>query len=77
MPRGDRTGPMGMGARTGRKAGYCSGFGVPGYANWSSCCFGAQRRFGQGRGHRRMYRASGVMGWMFQRNAAVMGGNRY
>jgi hypothetical protein len=27
MPRGDRTGPTGMGAMTGRAAGYCGGFG--------------------------------------------------
>jgi hypothetical protein len=33
MPRGDRTGPMGMGAMTGRAAGYCAGSGVPGYAH--------------------------------------------
>ena len=33
MPGGDRTGPRGMGAMTGRAAGYCAGFGVPGYAN--------------------------------------------
>lgn len=28
MPRGDRTGPMGMGPMTGRGAGYCGGFGA-------------------------------------------------
>ena len=33
MPGGDRTGPRGMGAMTGRTAGYCAGFGFPGYAN--------------------------------------------
>lgn len=33
MPRGDATGPMGMGPMTGRGAGYCAGFGVPGYVN--------------------------------------------
>ncbi|MCF7946089.1 MAG: DUF5320 domain-containing protein, partial [Spirochaetia bacterium] len=26
MPRGDRTGPDGMGPRTGRALGYCSGY---------------------------------------------------
>jgi len=31
MPGGDRTGPMGMGPMTGRAAGYCAGFGVPGF----------------------------------------------
>ena len=33
MPRGDRTGPWGLGPRTGRAAGYCSGYPVPGYMN--------------------------------------------
>lgn len=33
MPRGDGTGPMGAGSMTGRAAGYCAGYGVPGYAN--------------------------------------------
>lgn len=33
MPRGDRTGPMGAGPRSGRSAGFCSGFDRPGYAN--------------------------------------------
>ncbi|HHY81012.1 MAG TPA: DUF5320 domain-containing protein, partial [Thermoanaerobacter sp.] len=30
MPRGDGTGPMGLGPRTGRGLGYCSGYNVPG-----------------------------------------------
>ncbi len=34
MPRGDRTGPEGLGPLTGRAAGYCSGSGKPGYASW-------------------------------------------
>ena len=33
MPRGDRTGPQGMGPRTGRGMGFCSGFDVPGFMN--------------------------------------------
>ena len=33
MPRGDGTGPMGMGPMTGRGAGYCAGFSTPGYVN--------------------------------------------
>ncbi|HHN46468.1 MAG TPA: hypothetical protein ENN09_03405 [Planctomycetes bacterium] len=33
MPRGDGTGPMGIGPMTGRAAGYCAGYGVPGYMN--------------------------------------------
>jgi len=48
MPRGDGTGPAGMGAMTGRRSGYCAGFNTPGYA--SNVGFGR----GFGRGFRRM-----------------------
>ena len=33
MPRGNGTGPLGMGSMTGRAAGYCAGYPVPGYMN--------------------------------------------
>lgn len=33
MPRGDRTGPTGQGPLTGRGAGYCAGFRLPGFLN--------------------------------------------
>ncbi len=33
MPRGDSTGPMGMGPMTGRQAGYCAGYNMPGFFN--------------------------------------------
>ena len=33
MPRGDRTGPSGSGPMTGRAAGYCAGYPVPGFMN--------------------------------------------
>ena len=33
MPGGDGTGPAGMGPMTGRAAGYCAGYSVPGYMN--------------------------------------------
>ena len=33
MPGGDGTGPGGMGPMTGRAAGFCASFPVPGYAN--------------------------------------------
>ncbi len=33
MPWGDRTGPRGRGPMTGRGAGYCAGYDMPGYAN--------------------------------------------
>ncbi len=31
MPRGDRTGPAGMGPMTGRQMGYCTGNSRPGF----------------------------------------------
>ncbi len=33
MPAGDGTGPVGLGPMTGRAAGYCAGYGVPGFMN--------------------------------------------
>lgn len=33
MPGGDGTGPLGLGPMTGRAAGYCAGYPVPGYMN--------------------------------------------
>lgn len=51
MPGGDRTGPMGMGPMTGRAAGYCAGFSVPGYTNpLTGRGFGWNRGPGWGRG---------------------------
>lgn len=48
MPGGDGTGPMGMGSMTGRAAGFCAGYGVPGFANPVG---GRGREFwGRGRG---------------------------
>jgi len=47
MPRGDRSGPNGMGPMTGRAAGYCAGFNGPGYAN---AAFAGGRGLGRGRG---------------------------
>jgi len=46
MPRGDRTGPMGQGPMTGRAAGYCAGYNVPGYMN----PVGGRSFFGRGLG---------------------------
>ncbi len=72
MPGGDRTGPLGLGPRTGRGAGYCAGYAVPGYMNpvsgggfwgrgrgWSA--YGRGR--GGGRGWRNCYYATGMPGW--------------
>ncbi|HHO77350.1 MAG TPA: hypothetical protein ENN05_13115 [Deltaproteobacteria bacterium] len=33
MPFGNGTGPAGMGPMTGRAAGYCAGYNMPGYVN--------------------------------------------
>jgi len=33
MPGGDGTGPAGLGPMTGRTAGFCAGYPVPGFAN--------------------------------------------
>ena len=47
MPQGDRTGPRGQGSMTGRGAGYCAGFAVPGFMNT-----GFGRGMGRGFGRR-------------------------
>jgi hypothetical protein len=47
MPRGDKTGPNGAGPKTGRAAGYCAGYSVPGYTNPIR---GYRRGFGRGWG---------------------------
>ena len=67
MPRGDGTGPAGMGPMTGRAAGYCSGYSVPGYANPYGGRFAGVGRafgggFGRGRGYRNRYYATGLPG---------------
>jgi len=46
MPRGDGTGPAGMGPMTGRGAGYCAGYPVPGFMN----PVGGRGYWGWGRG---------------------------
>jgi len=65
MPRGDRTGPMGMGPMTGRGMGYCAGYPTPGYMNpGPGYGFGmGWGRGGGGRGWRHMYYATGIPGW--------------
>ncbi len=54
MPRGDGTGPRGLGPMTGRAAGYCAGYSVPGYMNpyegRSGLGFGYGRGYGRGFG---------------------------
>ena len=76
MPRGDGTGPAGMGPMTGRAAGYCAGYGVPGFMNpipgggyggwgrgygaWGAGFWGGRGRRG---GWRNWYQATGLPGW--------------
>ena len=75
MPRGDRTGPDGMGPMTGRAAGYCAGYPVPGFQNapWGRAFRGGRgggrggRGGGPGRGmgwgHRHWYHGTGQAAW--------------
>lgn len=68
MPGGDGTGPVGMGPMTGRAAGYCAGYPVPGYMN--GLPGRGFRGWGGrgGRGRRNWFYATGLTGW--QRAAA-------
>ena len=66
MPRGNGTGPMGLGALTGRRAGYCAGNAMPGYAN-PGMGRGLGMGFGVGGGgygRRNMFYATGLPGWL-------------
>jgi hypothetical protein len=64
MPAGDGTGPAGLGPMTGRAAGYCAGYSVPGYANpIRGGGFYGRGRGGGGRGWRNMYYANELPFW--------------
>ncbi len=68
MPGVDRTGPLGWGPMTGRAAGFCAGYSVPGYMNpvWGrGAGFGGRGWFGRGggRGFRNRFFATGLTGW--------------
>lgn len=66
MPFGDGTGPAGWGPMTGRAAGFCAGYPVPGYMNPGPAFgfWGRGRGFGgRGRGWRHWYYATGLPGW--------------
>ena len=74
MPGGDRTGPMGLGPMTGRAAGYCAGYPVPGFMNAvGGRGFGGWGGRG-GRGRRNWFYATGLTGW--QRAANLTTGLR-
>jgi len=64
MPGGNGTGPAGMGPMTGRGAGYCAGYSVPGYANpvGGRGFFGFGRGGGRGVGRGRGF-GGGGFGW--------------
>jgi len=63
MPLGDRTGPLGLGPKTGRGQGYCSGFPYPGYMNPGYPGLGLGRGFGFGRGYGRGMGFGRGRGW--------------
>lgn len=63
MPGGDGMGPAGTGPATGRAAGYCAGYMVPGYMNSIP---GRRFGFGFGRGgwrRRKWFYATGLTRW--------------
>jgi len=68
MPFGDGTGPRGMGPMTGRGAGFCTGFGRPGFASpaygrgWFNLNRGSGRGAGRGIGRGR---GRGMAGYGF------------
>ena len=74
MPGGDGTGPRGFGPMTGRAAGFCAGFGIPGYADvitGRGYRFSGRGRCG-GRGFRNLFYETGLTGW--QRAVGYMPG---
>ncbi len=79
MPGGNGTGPVGMGPMTGRAAGFCAGYSVPGFMNFAGgrAYRGAGFGFGGGgRGRRNQYYATGLHGWA-RTGYAMPGWSRY
>ena len=72
MPFGDGTGPIGMGPMTGRAAGFCAGYGRPGFASpmlGRGGVWGAGMGFGRGWG---MGRGMGFgRGWGMGRGLGI------
>ena len=69
MPRGNKTGPMGMGPMTGRGAGLCRGNSLPGFMSSGGGRFGGSGGMGGGyggraRGFRNRFFATGLLGWL-------------
>lgn len=69
MPGGDRTGPYGVRARTGRGLGFCAGHEVPGRFNREPGRTGGS--FGHCRGWRNRYFATGLPGRGYGRYDAI------
>jgi len=63
MPRGDGSGPAGMGPMTGRAAGFCAGYNAPGYMNPHGGRMGAGFGRGRGRWWGASYPAAGLGTW--------------
>jgi hypothetical protein len=59
MPRGDGTGPMGMGPMTGRGMGCCTGVNTPGFRNTMNFGYGMRGS----RGFRRNFFAGSMPGY--------------
>ena len=64
MPRGDRTGPWGMGPLTGRRMGFCAGFSAPGFMSYGPG-YGMGRGMGAGRGFGRGLGFGRGRGWRY------------
>ena len=66
MPRGNGTGPAGMGPMTGKAAGFCAGSQTPGYTNSvGRGRFGMGQGGGRGgRGRNNQFYATGLPGWV-------------
>ena len=64
MPAGNRTGPTGMGPKSGRGMGHCAGFNSPGNVNPGTGYWGFGRGASGGHGYRNWFHATGQPGWL-------------
>ena len=69
MPRGNRTGPNGMGPMTGRAAGFCAGHDEAGFTTAPGGGFGRGRGHGGGRGFGNGFGAGRGRGAGFRRGS--------
>jgi hypothetical protein len=66
MPGGDRTGPRGLGSRTGRGLGYCAGYDMPGYTKGPGMGLGRGWGHGGGIGYSRGFGYGRGRGWGYR-----------